>query len=116
MRSSVLRALVLALSICSVHAAVVGGGRVVISPNNDERKSVVPQPGWVEDPTQGGTKKAVSTSWPSAAGRDAVAKARQEAIAKGQKTFELPPTSKFKEMETWIDRDKGLIWVWLVTK
>ena len=118
MPTTLLRPVLLVLTVCLAHAAVVGGGNGsgILSPKDNGQETVVVQPAWIQDPTEGGTKKGVATSWPSGALRDEVAKTRNEAIAAGQKTFELPATAKFKEMATWTDKRKAVIWVWLVAK
>ncbi len=118
MTTNLLRPALLALAVCLAHAAVIGGGNGsgIMSPADDGEEKVVVRPAWIDDPTEAGTKKGVATSWPTGALRDEIVKTRNAAIAEGQKTFELPASAKFKEMATWTDKKKAVIWVWLVSK
>ncbi|MBN8527153.1 MAG: hypothetical protein J0M02_17615 [Planctomycetes bacterium] len=101
--------------VCCLPAAVASGGGNSGQIPDGETTRAKKKPAWVEDPTVGGTTKAVILTWAVGADRDTQRKARAEATEKLRTTFKLPATAKAKDMDTWTD-EAGATFIHLVAR
>lgn len=73
------------------------------------------KPAWVDDPTVGGTTRAVVLSWPAGADRDVQRSARAQAVERLRTAFTLSKQAKTKDMDMWTD-ESGTVFIHLVAR